>query len=200
MDIKQAAQEIRDRVSMEEILDLYGYKTRRGSMCCPFHGEKNPSLKVYPRTGGWHCFGCNRGGSVIDFVMEHENCSFPAAVRAIDGSLRLGLLDPTEDPMEARKERQKQEYLDNFVEAVNAYLDLLDMQIERERKTRFDMVRILECKRRDDRENGLTADEWTELLKCTDDDQFDEYRQDRIEAFREEVAAWRRKARRATSA
>ena len=184
-------------MTMEEILGLYGYKTRRSAMCCPFHGEKNPSLKIYPRTGGWHCFGCGKGGSVIDFVMEHEGCSFPEAVRAIDGAMRLGLVDPHEDPMEARKERQKQEYLDRFVEAVNAYLDLLNMQIERERKTRIDMVRILEDKRDTDKQ-ALTADEWTEILKWSDEDQFDEYRKDRIEAFREEVAAWRRKARRAT--
>ena len=197
MNVKQAAQVIRDRVTMEEIISLYGYSARRGSMCCPFHGERNPSLKIYPRTGGWHCFGCGKGGSVIDFVMEHEGCGFPEAVRAIDGAMRLGLMDPHEDPMEARKEQQKQEYLDRFVEAVGAYLDLLVMQIERERKTRLDMVRILEDKRDTDPQ-GLTADEWTEILKWADEDQYDEYKQERIEAFREEVATWRRKARRAT--
>ena len=186
---------IRDQVTMEDILALYGYHTRRGFMCCPFHGEKAPSLKVYREYGGWHCFGCGRGGSVIDFVMEHEGCTFPAAVRAIDDALKLRLMDPHEDAMTARAEKRKQEYLDKFVEAVGAYLDLLLMQIEREQKTRLTMVQILEEKRDT---NGLTADEWTEVLKWSDEDQYDEYKKDRIEAFREEVAAWRRKARRAT--
>ena len=135
LDIKQAAQVIRDQVTMEEILSLYGYNTRKGFMCCPFHGEKEPSLKIYREFGGWHCFGCGRGGSVIDFVMEHENCSFPSAVHAIDQALKMRLMDPKEDAEEARTEKRKQESLDNFVEAVNAYLDLLIAQIEREQKT-----------------------------------------------------------------
>ena len=115
-----ATQVIRDQVTMEQILDLYGYKTRHGFMCCPFHGEKAPSLKVYKNTGGWHCFGCGRGGSVIDFVMEHENCRIGEAVRAIDNALHLGLMDPLENPFEACRERRRQSALDDFVQAVFA--------------------------------------------------------------------------------
>ena len=66
-----AAQVIRDSVTMDQILSLYGYRPKHGFICCPFHGEKAPSLKIYKDTGGWHCYGCERGGSVIDFVMEH---------------------------------------------------------------------------------------------------------------------------------
>ena len=47
MNIKEAAQVIRDSVTMEQILSLYGYKTKRGFMKCPFHDEKTASLKVY---------------------------------------------------------------------------------------------------------------------------------------------------------
>ena len=196
MNVKQAAQAIRDQVPMETILDLYGYRTRRAVMPCPFHGERNPSLKIYPRTGGWHCFGCGRGGSVIDFVMEHENCTFSTAVRAIDKALNLRLMDPDEDAMQATAEKRRQEWLDSFVTAVNAYLDALTETIERQQKTRLIMVRLLEAKRDKDVQS-VTADEWTEILKWKDDDQYDKYRKDEIESFREEVAAWRRKARRA---
>ena len=66
MNIKTAGQVIRDSVTMDTVLSLYGYRVKHGFMCCPFHGEKEPSLKVYQKTGGWHCFGCGRGGSVID--------------------------------------------------------------------------------------------------------------------------------------
>ena len=180
---------------MDQILQLYGYRTKHGMMPCPFHGERNPSLKVYPDTGGWHCFGCGRGGSVIDFVMEHENCRFQAAVRAIDGALHLGLMDPKEDALEASAEKRKQEWLDRVVAAVNAYLDTLTAVIEAEQKTRLIMVRLLE-KKRDNDVQSVTADEWTEILKWKDEDQYDEYRKTVIDEFREEVAAWRRKARR----
>jgi len=180
---------------MDQILLLYGYRTKHGMMPCPFHGERNPSLKIYPNTGGWHCFGCGRGGSVIDFVMEHENCRFQAAVRAIDGALHLGLMDPKEDALEASAEKRKQEWLDRVVAAINAYLDTLTAVIDAEQKTRLIMVRLLE-KKRDNDVQSVTADEWTEILKWKEDDQYDEYRKTVIDEFREEVAAWRRKARR----
>ena len=196
MNVKQAAQAIRDTVPMDRILSLYGYTAKRGVMPCPFHGEKNPSLKIYPKTGGWHCFGCGRGGSVIDFVMEHEGCSFPTAVRAIDSALRMNLMDPDEDAMEAREEQRRQEWLDDFMTAVNAYLDTLSETIEKRQKTRMIMVMLLESKRDKD-VRSVTAEEWDELLSWNDEDQYDEYRKDRIEDFRKEVAAWRRKARRA---
>ena len=197
MNIKQAAQAIRDSVTMDQILDLYGYRTKHGFMCCPFHGEKFPSLKIYKGTGGWHCYGCERGGSCIDFVMEHERCTFQTAVRAIDGALHLGLLDPHEDPQKARDDQRIQRALDDFVDAVYAYCDLLVRKIEHEQKTQLDMVRLLEEKRDSDVQS-VTMGEWTEILKWKEDDQYNEYRKEKIWEFKEVVAAWRRKARRAT--
>ena len=91
MTLKGAAQEIRDTVTMDQILGLYGYTPRHGFIVCPFHGDKDASLKIYKGTGGWHCFGCGKGGSVIDFVMEHEGCDFRTAVEAIDHALGLRL-------------------------------------------------------------------------------------------------------------
>ena len=199
MDYRQAAQEIRDTVDMETILGLYGYRTRHGVMPCPFHGERNPSLKVYAGTGGWHCFGCGRGGSVIDFVQEQEGCDFRTAVRSIDVALRLGLFDEKEDADEARRQQRIQQWLDDFTAAVNAYCDALIRQIEGEQKTRLIMVRLLEEKRDTDK-RSVTADEWTEILRWKFDDEYDEYRKEKIGEFKEEVAAWRRKRRKARSA
>ena len=199
MNAKMAAQAIRDEVGMDQILNLYGYRPKHGFMCCPFHGEKEPSLKIYPRTGGWHCFGCGKGGSVIDFVMEHENCTFRTAVCAIDKALGLGLMDPGEDAFSESEEKRVQIWLDSFVKAVDAYLDQLEENIEREQKTRLDMVRLLEEKRDAD-PRQLTAGEWTEIARWKEDDEYDEYRKDMVSEFREEVAAWRRAHRRAKSA
>jgi DNA primase len=39
-------------------------------VCCPFHAggeERTPSLHVYPNDRGWACFGCGRGGTIVDF-------------------------------------------------------------------------------------------------------------------------------------
>lgn len=191
-----AAQAIRDTVTMEQVLAMYGYRTKRGFMCCPFHGEKEPSLKVYPGTKGWHCFGCGKGGSVIDFVMEHEGCDFRTAVTAIDKALRLGLQDPREDPQENRRNEQLQRWFDDFTGAVHAYLDVVRMKIEHELRT--DLARVKECEMlRDMDPEKLTAKDWEFMAEFDEISQDNEYRLDRIRELREEVDEWRRKARRA---
>ena len=98
---------IRDSVEMDRILGLYGYKVKHGFMCCPFHGEKAPSLRVYPKTGGWHCFGCGRGGSVIDFVMELFGLRFPDAVVRLNADFRLGLSAAKADPRDVARLQEK---------------------------------------------------------------------------------------------
>jgi len=180
---------------MEQIISLYGYRTKNGFMCCPFHGEKAPSLKVYKNTGGWHCFGCERGGSVIDFVMEHENCNFPTAVRAIDNALSLGLLNPYEYPDDAKRQQRVQQTLDNFVEAVYAYCDALISVARHGQDRDYKKLKELEELQYGHAEQ-LTADDYTFLLTWKEESQYVDYQIDRINEFKEEVAAWRRKTRR----
>ena len=199
MDPKSAAQVIRDTVTMDQVLDLYGYKTRHGFMVCPFHGDTDASLKVYKGTGGWHCFGCGKGGSVVDFVMEQEGCDFRTAVIAIDKALRLGLTDPTEDPYEAEKVRRMQQWFDSFVAAVNAYLDAVRMKIEADMRIDLARLKELEMLRRMEPPQ-LTASDYDFISQWKEEAQYNEYRLEKIEELREEVAAWRRKARRVKSA
>ncbi len=90
------ANEIKDRLSMREVAERYGYQANRaGYISCPFHNEKTASLKVYDGNRGWHCFGCGRGGSVIDFAMELFNLDFRGACAHLNDEFRLGLsLEP----------------------------------------------------------------------------------------------------------
>jgi DNA primase len=199
MDPKSAAQVIRDTVSMDQILGLYGYSVKHGFMVCPFHGDRDASLKVYKGTGGWHCYGCGKGGSVIDFVMEHEGCDFRTAVNAIDDSLRLGLRNPHENPFEAERERMVQQWLDDFVAAVYSYLDAVKAVIGARQAVNFRRLKKLE-ELRDGHIEQISADDWTFLLTWKENDEYDNYRIEKINEFREEVAAWRRKARRVRSA
>ena len=190
-----AAQVIRDSVTMEQILSLYGYRPKHGFICCPFHGEKAPSLKIYQKTGGWHCDGCERGGSVIDFVMEHENCKFNDAVRAIDNALHLGLMNPFEYPEDAKRQQRVQKSLDNFVEAVYAYCDALIKVAQYGQERSYKKMKQLEELQYGNAEQ-LTADDYTFLLTWKEEDQYVDYQIEKINEFKEEVAAWRRKARR----
>jgi DNA primase catalytic core len=52
--------------------------------CCPFHDDREPSFVITPSKNLWHCLGaCQRGGSVIDFVMLAEKVSFRHAVEIL---------------------------------------------------------------------------------------------------------------------
>ena len=197
MDPKSAAQVIRDSVTMEQIITLYGYKTKHGFMVCPFHGDKDASLKVYPGSGGWHCFGCGKGGSVVDFVMEHENCDFRTAVVAIDKAMHMGLADPQEDAYRAEIERNKQEWLDQYVDAINAYCDALKAKIGCDLRTDLARVKEIEMMKQTGQMEKLTAADFDFLHMWSETSQYNEYKISRIDEFREEVAEWRRKWRRA---
>lgn len=99
-----AAEQIKQQLSMYDVLDQYGFDVgRAGMMLCPFHEEDTPSFKVYGGEGGWHCFGCGAGGSVIDFVMKLFDLGFPQAVVRIDNDFRLGLTGKRPDLRTARK-------------------------------------------------------------------------------------------------
>ena len=51
--------------------------------CCPFHNEKTPSFVVSPSKGVYKCFGCGKGGNAVTFIMEHENVSYPEALKIV---------------------------------------------------------------------------------------------------------------------
>lgn len=192
MNAKLAAQVIRNVVGMDQILNIYGYKQKHGFVCCPFHGEKKPSMKIYDKPGGWHCFGCGRGGSVIDFVMEHEGCDFKTAVSAIDKFFNLHIDDK---PIDALKRTLFQQKLDEFVEAVYAYCDEMIKSIDIEMASDVRRLQIINEKRELGDIQTITADDWTFWLTWNEIDQYNEYRKEKIEEFKEEVASWRRRQR-----
>ena len=97
------AEQIKARVPMTAAAPFYGLHVQRdGFCCCPFHGEKTPSMKVYDGEQGFHCFGCHKGGSVIDFVMELYGLPFVDAEKRLDADFSLGLFTDDNSP-EARQ-------------------------------------------------------------------------------------------------
>lgn len=51
---------------------------------CPFHADKkSPSLTIYPDNQSWYCFGCGKGGDVLDFIELVENTNFKGAVAVL---------------------------------------------------------------------------------------------------------------------
>ncbi|HEU5460217.1 MAG TPA: DNA primase, partial [Pyrinomonadaceae bacterium] len=73
--------------------------------CCPFHKEKTPSFSVSPAKEIFYCFGCHKGGSVFDFVMEIERVPFPEAIKIVADKVGMALPKMVDDSrFEARRQ------------------------------------------------------------------------------------------------
>src|SRR5215470_2861725 len=73
--------------------------------CCPFHKEKTPSFSVSPAKEIYYCFGCHKGGSVFNFVMEIERVAFPEAIKIVADKVGMPLPKMVDDGrFEARRQ------------------------------------------------------------------------------------------------
>ena len=90
---------------------------------CPFHNEKTPSFSVSPGKQIYHCFGCKKGGGVINFIMEIENLTFPEAVRFL--AKRANLPVPEDDGPQDGADRLRRRVLELNRDAARWYYDLL---------------------------------------------------------------------------
>ncbi len=103
--------ELTARNPIEDVVGQYVTLKRSGSNLfglCPFHGEKTASFSVSPEKGIYYCFGCHKGGSVINFQMEIEGLSYPDAVRAL--AKRSGLEVPEDEQYQSRYRLQERQW------------------------------------------------------------------------------------------
>ena len=80
---ESSIQEISDRASIVDIVSEYVELKRKGSQfwgCCPFHNEKTPSFSVTEGVNMFYCFGCQKGGSIFNFIMDIEHMDFVDSV------------------------------------------------------------------------------------------------------------------------
>lgn len=100
--------EVVARNPIEDVVGQYVNLKRSGANLfglCPFHGEKTPSFSVAPDKGIYYCFGCHKGGGVINFQMEIEGLSYGDAVRAL--AKRAGLEVPEDPQFQSRYKQQE---------------------------------------------------------------------------------------------
>ena len=96
------------RNPIEDVVGHYVTLRRSGSNLfglCPFHGEKTASFSVAPDKGIYYCFGCHKGGGVINFMMELEGLSYPDAVRNL--AARVGMEVPEDEQYQSRYRQQE---------------------------------------------------------------------------------------------
>ncbi len=102
-------QELVEKNDIVDVVSGYVRLTKRSGAnqfgLCPFHSEKTPSFSVSPDRQIYHCFGCGKGGGVINFIMEIENLSFPEAVEFL--AKRVGMPIPEEENSAESKRRRR---------------------------------------------------------------------------------------------
>ena len=96
---------VKQSVSTRDAAAFYGIEVKRNGMaCCPFHDDKNPSMKVDQR---FHCFGCGEDGDVIDFTAKLFDLSSKEAAEKL--AQDFGLIYDSQAPPRRRYVRQKTE-------------------------------------------------------------------------------------------
>jgi DNA primase len=78
--------DLRRQADIVRVIQDYVPLKKKGASwmaCCPFHKEKTPSFSVSPAKEIFYCFGCHKGGSVFNFVMEVESVPFPEAIKIV---------------------------------------------------------------------------------------------------------------------
>jgi DNA primase len=113
---KSSIQEVFQRLDAITVVEEYVRLEKRGGRYwgrCPFHSggqEKTPSFKVEPDQKLYYCFGCHKGGSIIDFVMEMDNLSFPEAIKTLARKFGIELIyeGGGEEDYEVEQSRREQ--------------------------------------------------------------------------------------------
>ena len=192
----QFLDEVVARNDIADVVSGYVTLTRKGGNLfglCPFHNEKTPSFSVAPDKQIYHCFGCKKGGGVINFIMEIEGLSFPEAVEFLAKRANIPL--PAEDEARSNADRLRRRVLELNRAAARWYYDQLQLpqgaavqayldkrQIRRGIAVRFGM--------------GASLDQWDALLRAMTDKGFtkkvqmsciigvpDAYKMQKVKAF-----------------
>lgn len=103
--------DLKARADLVRIVEMHVPLKKKGQNFwgnCPFHGEKTASFSVSPQKGFYKCFGCGKGGSAYNFVMELEGLNFPEAIKRVAEISGVPLPEPVDDKnYERNKQRKK---------------------------------------------------------------------------------------------
>ena len=104
--------DLKNRADLIRIIEPYTPLKKKGANwmgCCPFHQEKTPSFSVNPGKGFYKCFGCGKGGTAFNFVMEMEGLNFPEAIKRVAEISGVTLPEPVDDANYQKNKQRKAE-------------------------------------------------------------------------------------------
>jgi DNA primase len=115
-------EQVTSALNIVDVIGSYFPLRRAGTefrALCPFHQEKTPSFYVSPDKQTFYCFGCQRGGSIIQFVEEYEHVDFPEAVRRLATRAGIAIQQEELSPEEAEKQTLRKRLLRLHFEVAN---------------------------------------------------------------------------------
>lgn len=108
---KETVDRIFDAAKIEDVVGDYVSLKKKGTHLwglCPFHNEKTPSFSVYPARNIYKCFGCGKGGSAVNFIIEMEQCSYPEALRMLAHKYHIEIQERELTPEEKQKQDDRE--------------------------------------------------------------------------------------------
>lgn len=102
---------IMDATQIVEVVSDFVTLKKRGVNyigLCPFHDDKTPSFYVSPAKGVCKCFACGKGGTAIHFLMEHEQLSYPEALKWLAKKYNIEVKDKELTPEEKAAENKRE--------------------------------------------------------------------------------------------
>lgn len=103
---KELSAVIKEKIDLKDYLEKDGIELKKtvqgGIGLCPFHKEKTPSFSVFSDTQTYHCFGCQKHGSIIDYVMEREGLDFKSTITTLAERNNIQLKLSPEDELKQK--------------------------------------------------------------------------------------------------
>ncbi len=162
MNFMNSSEEIKSRLDIVDVIREYIQLKASGSnfqALCPFHREKTQSFMVSAEKQIWHCFGCNRGGDVISFVMEIEGVSFIEALRMLAPKAGVTLRQQN-----SQVTSQRNRLLDIMETATNFYYQKLQESSEAEPARKYLKQRGLTEDTISNWQLGYSPDSWNDII------------------------------------
>ena len=130
--------DLKNRADIVRIIQPYAQDLKKKGAnwmaCCPFHQEKTPSFSVSPSKGFYKCFGCGKGGSVYNFLMEMEGLNFPEAIKRVAEISGVMLPEPIDDKsyeVNKRKKEEKKKVADEIIELNKIALEFWEAELQK---------------------------------------------------------------------
>lgn len=116
---------VKESVTIQQAVEYCGIQVnRKGLATCPFHQDKNPSLKIYPNGKGFYCFACGTGGDQIKFVSKFHDVNNYEAAKMLAAAYGVPIQIPVSyrDKREAELKRRKRQEIELFTRQARMYL------------------------------------------------------------------------------